>query len=187
MHFVYPALLQPDPTGEVIVSFRDLPECLTSGSDEAEALVEAADALEEAIAGRIKRDDDIPAPSLRQSGERRIAVPSGMAAKAALALALRESGLPRAEFATLAGTDEGSIKRMLDPKHQTTPSHIERALRAPGAAARHGSRNGLKSSRPAPVQGVSGSAALTMFPTVIVKAVVACSDASRFRKGSCTR
>ena len=132
MHFVYPALLQPDRTGEVIVSFRDLPECLTSGSDEAEAFVEAADALEEAIAARIKRGDDIPAPSAPRSGERRIAVPSSMAAKAALALALRESGLLRAEFAALAGTDEASIDRMLDPRHQTTPSHIECALRVLG-------------------------------------------------------
>ena len=132
MHFVFPAQLRPDRTGEVVVSFRDLPECLTSGADEAEALTEAADALEEAIAGRIKRGDDIPAPSARQSGERRVAVPSGMAAKAALALTFRESGLPRAEFAALAGTDEGSIGRMLDPKHRTAPSHIERILRVLG-------------------------------------------------------
>ena len=81
MHFVYPAFLRPDCTGEIVVSFRDLPECLTSGADEAEALIEAADALEEAVAGRIKRGDDIPVPSAPQSGERRVAVPSGMAAK----------------------------------------------------------------------------------------------------------
>ena len=132
MHFVYPALLRPDCTGEVIVSFRDLPECHTSGTDEPEALIEAADALEEAIAGRIKRGDHIPAPSAPRSGERRVAVPSGMAAKAALALAFRDSGLPRAEFAALAGTDEGSIGHMLDPGHGTAPGHIDRALRVLG-------------------------------------------------------
>ena len=129
MHFIYPALLQPDCTGEVIVSFRDLPECLTSGSGEAEALIEAVDALEEAIAGRIKRGDDIPAPSAQRSGERRVAVPSGMAAKAALALAFRESGLRCAAFATLVGTDEASIERMLDPKHRTESGQIESVLR----------------------------------------------------------
>ena len=37
MHFVYPACLRPDCSGEIIVSFRDLPECLTSGADEPEA------------------------------------------------------------------------------------------------------------------------------------------------------
>ena len=132
MHFVYPALLRSDRTGVIVVSFRDLPECLTSGADESEALIEAVDALEEAIAGRIKRGDDIPAPSTQQSGERRVAVPSGMASKAALALALRESGLPRAEFAALAGTDDGSIGEMLDPRHQTAPGQIERVLRILG-------------------------------------------------------
>ena len=132
MHFVYPACLRPDCSGEIIVSFRDLPECLTSGADEPEALIEAADALEEAVAGRIKRGDDIPAPSAQQPGEHRIAVPSGMAAKAALALAFRDSGLPCDAFAALAGTDERSILRMLDPAHTSAPGDIDRALRVLG-------------------------------------------------------
>ena len=132
MRFVYPALLRPDRTGEIVVSFRDLPECLTSGTDDAEALIEATDALEEAIAGRIKRGDTIPAPSARRSGERRVAVPSGMATKAALALAFRASGLSPDAFAALAGTDDESISRMLDPKHRTAPGHIERVLRMLG-------------------------------------------------------
>ena len=132
MHFVYPACLRPDCTGEIIVSFRDLPECLTSGADEPEAFIEAADALEEAVAGRIKRGDDIPAPSAQRPGEHRVAVPSGMAAKAALALAFRERGLPRAAFAALAGTDEESVRRMLDPRHASAPDEMDRALRALG-------------------------------------------------------
>ena len=53
MRFTYPARLRPDSTGELIVSFRDLPECLTSGASVPDALAEAADALAEAIAGRI--------------------------------------------------------------------------------------------------------------------------------------
>ena len=132
MHFVYPACLRPDCSGEIIVSFRDLPECLTSGADEPEALIEAADALEEAIAGRVKRGDDIPVPSTPWPGEHRIAVPSDMAANAALALAFRDSGLPCDAFAALAGTDEGSIRFMLDPEQTSAPSDIDRALRVLG-------------------------------------------------------
>ena len=56
MRFVYPARLRRAGPGEIVVSFRDLPECLTSGRDEVEALTEAGDALEEAIAGRIVDD-----------------------------------------------------------------------------------------------------------------------------------
>ena len=122
MHFVYPACLRPDCSGEIIVSFRDLPECLTS----------AADALEEAVAGRIERGDDIPAPSAQQPGEHRIAVPFDMAAKAALALTFRDSGLPCEAFAALAGTDEGSIRLMLDPEQTSAPGNIDRVLRVLG-------------------------------------------------------
>ena len=74
MQFHYPARLQPDRSGEIIVSFRDLPECLTSGTDEAEALKEARDALEEAIAGRLEDGEPIPVPSRQRAGEQLIAV-----------------------------------------------------------------------------------------------------------------
>ena len=132
MRFTYPARLRPDSTGELIVSFRDLPECLTSGADQAEALAEAADALEEAIAGRINRSDSIPVPSPRRSGEHHVAVPAGTAAKAALALALRDTGLSRVALAQRLGVDEKAVRRMLDPRHRTAVARIEAALRALG-------------------------------------------------------
>ena len=132
MRFTYPARLRPDSTGELIVSFRDLPECLTSGADESEALAEAADALEEAIAGRIDDAERIPVPSARRSGEHHVAVPAGTAAKAALALALRQSGLSRVAFAQRLGVDEKAVRRMLDPRHGTAVRRIETALRALG-------------------------------------------------------
>ena len=72
MQFRYPARLQPDRSGATTVSFRDLPECLTSGTDKTEALREAGDALEEAIAGRIDDDEPIPVPSRLRAGERLI-------------------------------------------------------------------------------------------------------------------
>ena len=75
MRFAYPARLQRAGVDEIVVSFRNLPECLTSGADEAEALTEAADALEEAIAGRMNRTDLIPAPSPRRAGEHLVSVP----------------------------------------------------------------------------------------------------------------
>ena len=67
MQFRYPARFQPDRSGEIIVSFQDLPECLTSGTNEAEALMEARDALEEAIAGRIDDGEPIPVPNLNEA------------------------------------------------------------------------------------------------------------------------
>lgn len=79
MRFQYPAELWQAGTNEVVVSFRDIPGCHTSGEDKAEALEEAQDALEEAIAGRINRGEDIPAPSTPLPGEHLVAMPTDMA------------------------------------------------------------------------------------------------------------
>ena len=133
IRFAYPAELWHAGSDEVVVSFRDVPQCHTSGSDEAEALAEAQDALEEAIAGRISRGDPIPTPSEPLSDERMVVLPTDMAAKAAFAIAFKESGLTRVALAERLGTDEKSVRRMLDPRHGTAPSRINRALRALGS------------------------------------------------------
>ena len=70
----YPALFEQTGDGEIVVSFRDLPECLTSGTNEDEAMVEAQDALEEAIVGRTLDGEEIPIPSTLQPGERYVYV-----------------------------------------------------------------------------------------------------------------
>ena len=128
MRFTYPARLQAYGDDEVVVSFRDLPECLTSGADEDEALLEARDALEEAVAGRIRRNEDLPSPSLREADERHVAVPIDMAAKAALVLAFRASGLTCVALADLLGIDEKSVRKMLDPRQETSAGHISEVL-----------------------------------------------------------
>ena len=133
MRFVYPARLGRAGPGEVVVSFRDLPECLTSGCDEAEALFEAQDALEEALAGRIADEEPIPAPSSPLPGERAVAVPAEMAAKAALSLAFRASGMTRVALAERLGVDDEVVRRMLDPRHGTSVSRINDALRVLGS------------------------------------------------------
>ena len=74
MQFRYPARLRTGSSGEIVVSFRDFPECLTSGRDMPEALSEARDALEEAIAGRIDDGEPIPSPSRRRAAEHFVTV-----------------------------------------------------------------------------------------------------------------
>ena len=135
MRFVYPARLQRTGPDEIVVSFRDLPECLTSGADEIEALAEAADALDVAIAGRIvyppANGEPIPlptVPSARRADEHDVVVPADTAAKAALLLALRDSGLSRSALACRLGVDGKVVRRMLDPRHRTAASRIGAAL-----------------------------------------------------------
>ena len=136
MRFVYPARLQRTGPDEVVVSFRDIPECLTSAADETEALAEAADALDVAIAGRIvyppEDGDPIPVPSARRTDEHDVAVPADTAAKAALLLALCDSGLSRSALARRLGVDVRVVRRMLDPRHRTGASRIGSVLRELG-------------------------------------------------------
>ena len=124
MQFVYPANLSRTTPGEIAVSFRDLPECLTSGADTAEALTEAADTLAEALAGRIDDGDPIPAPSPNRPGERGVPVPPGMAAKAALAIAFRESGLTSVAFAA-----SSAMHNRRQSREKTACAGIANALR----------------------------------------------------------
>jgi antitoxin HicB len=129
----YPASLIPEENGEGLhVRFPDLPEALTGGDDLADTLLQAADCLAEAIAGRIARGDRIPPPSKAKRGQRLIAVPLYLAPKLALYLAIRERGIPNTELAKRLGISETVVRRMLNPKHDTRPERIQAALVALG-------------------------------------------------------
>lgn len=128
--FAYPVTLTPDDTG-FVVTFGDIPEAITQGETEVEALLEAADALEEAIAGRIRRGDPIPEPT-SATDHPLVSVPAQTAAKAALYLALRETGISKSELAVRLGCDEKEVRRLLDPRHPTKMPRIQKALAALG-------------------------------------------------------
>src|SRR5437660_519361 len=97
--FVYPAKFERGDKSEVLViTFRDLPEAITQGMGDKDALWQAADCLEEAIAGRIDDRREIPKAFRAARGERLIPVPAPMAAKAALYLAMREAGIANVEL-----------------------------------------------------------------------------------------
>ena len=52
-NFTYPVSLLPEDRGHFTVQFADIPEAITSGKGRGAALVNAADCLDEAIAGWI--------------------------------------------------------------------------------------------------------------------------------------
>jgi antitoxin HicB len=129
----YPASFLSEENGKGFhVRFPDLPEALTGGADLDDTLVEAADCLAEAIAGRIVRGDGIPAPSKLKRGQYAIGVPLYLAPKLALYLAMREGGIRNTELAKRLAVSETVVRRMLDPKHNTKPEKIQAALSALG-------------------------------------------------------
>ena len=129
----YPATLKPDrEAGGFTVTFPDLPEAITQGEDRLDALDQAADCIEEAIAGRIRRGDEIPTASKAKAGHTVVPVPPLMATKAALYLAMREAKMSNVKLAKQLGCDEKDVRRMLDPRHRSRITALQSALAALG-------------------------------------------------------
>ena len=127
--FTYPMKLTRDRNdGGFVVTCRDFPEAITQGETSEEAIIEAADCLEETIAARIDDGRDIPMPTEARRGEKLVSVPPSMALKAAVYLAVRESGLSNSELARRMQLDEKEARRILDPHHPTKIARIEAAL-----------------------------------------------------------
>jgi len=131
--FVYPVSLTLDTKdGGFVVTFVDLPEAITQGETADEALREAADCLEEAIANRIVTGLPIPPPSRLKRGQHTVPVAAQTAAKAALYIALQEAQITKAELAKRLQCDEKEVRRLLDPRHPSKLPRIEAALAAVG-------------------------------------------------------
>jgi antitoxin HicB len=131
-HFEYPARIEQDSAGFYLVTFPDFPEAATDARSVDAAIAEGIDCLEEAVAGRMKRGEDIPAPSQLEEGMVAITLPALYAMKAALYLALRERQLSRSALAAKLGKDEKEVERLLDPAHTSRISALEAALHAIG-------------------------------------------------------
>jgi antitoxin HicB len=132
-NFIYPATLTPETQdGGFAVTFPDVPEAITQGDDVAEALQQAADCLDEAMAGRIRRNESIPAASPVGSEQYAIPLPAQTAAKAALYLAIRQANITKVELAERLHCDEKEVRRLLDPRHASKLSRLESALAALG-------------------------------------------------------
>jgi len=130
--FIYPAKIKKDEAEFFLVTFPDIPFAATDGKTMAEALEEARDCLEEAIAVSIAENLDFPFPSSIRKGHHSILLTARMSAKAALYIAVRETGISKSELSRRLGVDEKEIRRMLSPRHQTKLPRIEQALSALG-------------------------------------------------------
>ena len=125
--YSYPIDLHKEREGGFSVTFPDFGEAFTDGASFREAIKEAADCLEEALAGRIARREDIPKPS--PANGRPTAIPGAvLAAKTALYEALQKERLSNSAFAAAMGVQESEIRRMLDPRHATKIGRLEEAL-----------------------------------------------------------
>ncbi len=127
----FPVDLETDEDGRVVARVADVPGCVTDGASRDEALAEAADALEEAIAALMEARRDVPVPSPAR-GRPRVVPGAVMAAKVALYMALRETGTSNVALAQRLGVAETEVRRMIDPRHKTKIGRLEAGLAALG-------------------------------------------------------
>lgn len=66
----YPARFEPAAEGGFVVTFRDIPEAITQGDTEAEAMKMAEDVLASAMDFYVERGAPLPVPSRAGAGER---------------------------------------------------------------------------------------------------------------------
>lgn len=127
MRYAYPVELSHDAGGRVVASFPDVPEALTDGASQEEALIEAVDALNAALAAYVQHDRPVPAPSAAKK-RRLVAVSAHVAAKLALYQAMQKQGITKVELARRLGVTEAVARRLVDPDHASKMERVEAAL-----------------------------------------------------------
>jgi antitoxin HicB len=128
----YPATLTPAAEGGYVVTFRDIPEAITQGDTEADALDMAADVLVSAMDFYFEDRRQVPAPSAAKRGERMVALPPSVAAKVLLLNELVFAKVSNAELARRMGTRPQEVNRIVDLGHATKIDTIAAALTALG-------------------------------------------------------
>ncbi len=124
--FDYPVTLTPD-NGSVLVTFADVPEAITFGTDEAEALMHAVDALETALSFYVDARKSLPTVSLPTAGQKTVRPPALECAKLGVYQAMTEQGIKKAELARRLGWHMPQVDRLFDLKHASKLDQLEAA------------------------------------------------------------
>jgi len=127
MQQAYPVVLTQDGDN-IIAEFPDVPEAMTVGADENNALEWAQDALVVALSGYLDERRDIPKPSKARAGQKAVALPPLIASKLAIYQAMRDQGITQSELANKLHCDARQVRRLLDLGHHSRMDLIEDAL-----------------------------------------------------------
>jgi len=131
--FIYPVTLTPDERdGGFTVTFVDIPEAITQGDTEAEALAAAKDALESALDFYFEDKRTVPAPSQAQRGQHVVELPASLSAKVLLLNEMITQSVRPAELARRLNTTPQEVNRLTNVRHTTRIDGIAAALQAMG-------------------------------------------------------
>ena len=127
----YPVTLTPDD-GTVLVTFPDVPEAITFGMDEDEALLQAIDALESALSFYVNDRKQLPIPSKPKRGQHTVRPSALECAKLGVYQAMTEQGIKKSELARRLGWHMPQVDRLFDLNHASRLDQIEAAARVLG-------------------------------------------------------
>ncbi len=128
---IYPVELTPDDNDTLLVTFPDVPEAVTFGEDEAEALLMAEDALLVMLSAYMDDRQPIPEPS-PLNGRPGVALKVAASAKIALHNAMLAAGKRKADLARMLNLTAIQIDHLLSLHHKSRIEQIETALAALG-------------------------------------------------------
>ena len=129
--FDYPVTLTPDGA-TVLVTFADVPEAITFGADEGEALLNAVDALETALSFYVDARQALPVPAKAKRGQRTVRPSALECLKLGLYQAMTEQGLKKSELAHRLGWHMPQVDRLFDLRHASRMDQLEQAAQALG-------------------------------------------------------
>jgi antitoxin HicB len=130
--FVYPVTLKREKDGGFVASFKDVPEAITQGETEAEALAAAEDALETALDFYFEDNRVVPLPSKAKRGQPVIELPASLSAKILLLHEMIEQRVRPAELARRLKTTPQEVNRLTYVRHTTRIDGIAAALKVLG-------------------------------------------------------
>lgn len=129
----YELVLDVDDNETFVVTAPEFPEVTTFGESQPEACVNGLHAIEEAIAARIARGEDIPRPMRETTGKGRfVQVPALTFLKSALYMICKIDGVTRAELARRLKCHREQVDRLFRLDHKSKLDQMEAAFDAVG-------------------------------------------------------
>jgi antitoxin HicB len=128
----YPALFKPAPEGGFVVTFRDIPEAITQGDTEAEAMEMAEDVLYSSMEFYFDEKRLVPFPSKAKRGERLIPLQPSAWAKVLLLNEMLAQRVTPSELARRLHTSPQNMNKVINLGHATKIDALNEAMRALG-------------------------------------------------------
>jgi len=129
--FDYPVTLTQDGN-TVLVTFTDVPEAITFGADEQEALLQAIDALETSLSFYVESRQALPIPSKPKRGQKTVCPSALESAKLGVYKTMMDQGIRKAELARRLGWHMPQVDRLFDLRHASKFEQIQTAAAALG-------------------------------------------------------